>query len=68
MKGEPLPIDEHVQAALDRISEDIAVAKKEGSEAGKFEIIILCADEAKHIDRNIVYTLYKACVQKMGVT
>ncbi len=61
MEGEPLPIDQYLQAALERIKQSIECAKEEGAEVGSFEILILCGDEAKNIECDAVYTLFKHC-------
>ncbi len=58
-KGKELPLDEHMQISLERIKQSIQAAKEEGAEAGEYEKLILCADEAKNIECDILHTLFK---------
>jgi hypothetical protein len=65
-RGCELPIDKRLQVSITRIKQSIQCAKKEGAKASAFEILILCGDEAKNIECDAVYTLFKHC-QKTAV-
>jgi hypothetical protein len=57
--GKELPLDESMKTSIERIKQSIQAAKREGSEAGAREKLILCADEAKNMECDILHTLFK---------